>query len=59
MKEGGILWIDKNTIDEFLNLILVLQNTMAVMGHDGPLLPPSFTFPSLICLLKISNLITS
>ena len=46
-------------IDGFINLILVLQNTMAVMGHDGPLLPHSFMFPFLICLLKIINLITN
>ena len=30
---------------------------MAAMGHDGPLLPYSFKFPFLICLLKIINLI--
>ena len=33
--------IDKNTIDVFLSLILVLQNVMAVMGHDDLLLPHS------------------
>ena len=65
MKEHRILIdknnrvIDKNTKGEFLNLILGLQNTMAVMGHDGPLLPHSFMFPFLICLLKIINLITN
>ena len=46
-------------MDGFLNLILVLQNTMAEMGHNGPLLPHSFMFPFLMCLLKIINLITN
>ena len=27
------------------NLIIVLQNTVAAMGHSGPLLPSSFKFP--------------
>ena len=34
MKEHDILKIDKNTRDGFLNLILALQNAMAVMTHD-------------------------
>ena len=39
MKEHGVLKIDKNTIDGFVSLILVLQNVMAARGHEGPLLP--------------------
>ena len=56
MKEHSVLKIDKNMIDGFLNLILILQNTMAAMGHDSPLLPHSFMFPFLICLLIIIDL---
>ena len=48
----GVLQIDKNTIDGFLNLILVLQNMTAAMGHDGILLPLSFMFPFLICFFE-------
>ena len=59
MKEHGVLKIVKNTIDGFVNLILVLQNVMAARGHEGPLLPHSFMFPLLICLLKIINLIAN
>ena len=59
MKEHDILKIDKNTRDGFLNLILALQNAMAVMTHDGPLLPHGFVLPFLISLLKIINLITN
>ena len=57
MKENGIRTWHKNI--RIPQLILVLQNTMAVMGHDDPLLPHSFMVPFLICLLKTVNLITS
>ena len=57
MKEHGIRTWHKNT--RIPQLILVLQNTMAVMGHDDPLLPHSFMVSFLICLLKTVNLITS
>ena len=35
--------------DGLPSLILVLQDTVAAMGHVGPLLPSSFKFPFSIC----------
>ena len=40
MREYDINWY-KYEKHKFFNLIIVLQNTMAAMGHDGPLLPYS------------------
>ena len=36
-------WYDYEN-DRLPNLILILQNTVAVMGYGGPLLPSSFRF---------------
>ena len=35
--------------DGLPSLTLVLQNTVAAMGHGGPLLSSSFKFPFSIC----------
>ena len=39
--------------DGLPNLILVLQDTVVVIGHGGPLLPSSFKIPFLICEAQI------
>ena len=44
MREYGINCLEYEK-EGFFSVILVLQNTMATIDHDGPLLPHSFKFP--------------